>query len=233
MPTYGYRRLWGVLRHQGVGGREPIVANPKHVYRVMRDHNLSLYRHCHRRFDTHKHEGTVAGKASNTRWCSDGCELACDNGEKVRVAFALDCCDREVMSWVATTKGIDAHMVGDLMMQAVEYRFDAGNTPEKQIEWLTDNGYCYTAQETRKFAKAIGLKPLTTPVESPRSNGIAECFVKTFKRGYARLSQRPASQTVLRNLTPCFDHYKEKHPHRALGYLPPRRFREKQRSMNY
>ena len=31
----------------------------------------------------------------NCRWCSDGFEIGCDNGEKVRVAFALDCCDRE------------------------------------------------------------------------------------------------------------------------------------------
>ena len=35
--------------------------------------------------------------ARNTRWCSDGLEIGCDNGERVRVAFALDCCDREAM----------------------------------------------------------------------------------------------------------------------------------------
>jgi hypothetical protein len=32
-------------------------------------------------------------KESNTRWCSDGLVLTCDNGERVRVAFALDCYD--------------------------------------------------------------------------------------------------------------------------------------------
>ena len=32
--------------------------------------------------------------ARNTRWCSDGLEIGCYNGERVRVAFALDCCDR-------------------------------------------------------------------------------------------------------------------------------------------
>ena len=47
-------------------------------------------------------------------------ELSCDKGSHVRVVLELDCCDREVMSWVATTKGIDAGMVGDLMMQTVE-----------------------------------------------------------------------------------------------------------------
>ena len=30
--------------------------------------------------DTRKHDGKVAVKESNTRWCSVGLELSCDNG---------------------------------------------------------------------------------------------------------------------------------------------------------
>jgi putative transposase len=33
------------------------------------------------------------------------------------------------MSWVANTKGIDAGLVGDLMMQAVENRFGTNAEP--------------------------------------------------------------------------------------------------------
>ncbi len=155
-------------------------------------------------------------------------ELSCDNGERVRVAFALDCCDREVMSWVATTKGIDAGLVGDLMMQAVEKRFGTSAAPTKPIEWLTDNGSCYTAAETRSFAKLLGLKPITTPVTSPQSNGMAESFVKTLKRDYAKLANRPDSKTVMAQLQAWFNDYNSYHPHSALGYLPPKLFREKQ-----
>jgi putative transposase len=60
-------------------------------------------------------------------------EVACDHGERVWVAFALDCCDREVMSWVATTKGIDAGLVGDLMMQAIESGFGPNSTAPSEI----------------------------------------------------------------------------------------------------
>ena len=163
----------------------------------MRDAGWLLFRQGQKPLDTRKHVGQVAVKQSNTRWCSDGLELSWDNGERVRVAFALDCCDREVMSWVATTKGIDAGLVGDLMMQAVENRFGANAAPQKPIEWLTDNGSCYTAAETRSFAKLLGLKPITTPVTSPQSNGMAERFVKTLKRDYAKLENRPDSKTVM------------------------------------
>lgn len=34
-------------------------------------------------------------KESNQRWCSDGFEFRCNNSEKLRVTFALYCCDRE------------------------------------------------------------------------------------------------------------------------------------------
>ena len=223
--TYGYRRVWGTLKYQGHNGT-PLKINHKRVYRLMRDHRLLLWRTGEKRVDIRTHEGTVAVSESNVRWCSDGFELACDNGERVRVAFALDCCDREVMSWVSTTKGIDSDLVGDLMMQAVETRFGSGAIAPKEIEWLTDNGSCYTAQDMRAFARELGLKPVRTPVESPQSNGMAESFVKTFKRDYAGLASLPDSETVMGYLPDWFDDYNTRHPHSALRYLPPRMFRQ-------
>jgi len=231
LGSYGYRRVWGVLRYQGVNGATRCV-NHKRVYRVMRDHDLLLYRHGMRPVSVRRHEGKVEVQESNVRWCSDGLEVACDNGERVRVAFALDCCDREVMSWVATTKGIDAGLVGDLMMQAVEYRFGVDTTPKQEIEWLTDNGSCYTARETKMFARQLGLKPVTTAISSPQSNGMAESFVKTLKRDYASLADKPDSASVMEQLPQWFEHYNTKHPHSALQYLSPRMFREKQKAVN-
>ena len=164
-----------------------------------------------------RHDGKIAVAQSNLRWCSDGFEIACDNAEKVRVAFALDCCDREAMGHVATTEGIKGEDVRDLMVTAVEQRFGRVNHLPTIIEWLSDNGSCYTAIETRNFAKDIGFLPLTTPVESPQSNGMAEAFVRTFKRDYVAVNPKPDATTVIRSLPKWFEHYNQLHPHRALG----------------
>lgn len=143
---------------------------------VMRNHRLLVHLHGQRPVSQHRDHGQVAVDKSNTRWCSDCFELSCDNGERVWVAFALNCHDREVMSLVATTEGIDAKLVGDLMMRAVEYRFgDSG--PPSEFEQLSDNGSFYTAAEARYFAKPLGLKSITTPVSSPQSIGMAESLV--------------------------------------------------------
>lgn len=72
---------------------------------------------------------------------------------------------------------------------------------------------------------AIGLKPLTTPVCSPQSNGMAEGFVKTMKRDYVAFVPKPDAPTAARNLAIAFEHYNEKHPHSALKYRSPRELR--------
>ena len=53
------------------------------------------------------------------------------------------------------------------------------------VEWAVRQWQCLPSQETFDFAAAIGLVPCFTPVNSPESNGVAEAFVKTFKRDYA------------------------------------------------
>jgi len=52
---------------------------------------------------------------SNIRWCSDRLGLPSGNGEVVRLAFALDCHDGEVISWVATTAGISSEVTSLLV----------------------------------------------------------------------------------------------------------------------
>jgi len=68
---------------------------------VMRDHSLLLERRPTPPRPQRRHEGKVAVAKSNQRWCSDGFEVRCDDGEPLRVTFALDCCDREAhsLSW--------------------------------------------------------------------------------------------------------------------------------------
>src|SRR5262249_37230706 len=95
--------------------------------------------------DGRRHDGRIAVDERNRRWCCDGFEIGCDNGERVRVVFVLDCCDREAMSFLATTGGIAGEDVRDLMVAAVEYRFGQVNRLPVTIEWLSDNGSCYVA----------------------------------------------------------------------------------------
>ncbi|EFV3178006.1 IS3 family transposase [Escherichia coli] len=228
LPTYGYRRVWALLRRQAELDGMPAI-NAKRVYRIMRQNALLLERKPAVPPSKRAHTGRVAVKESNQRWCSDGFEFRCDNGEKLRVTFALDCCDREALHWAVTTGGFNSETVQDVMLGAVERRF-GNELPASPVEWLTDNGSCYRANETRQFARMLELEPKSTAVRSPESNGIAESFVKTIKRDYISVMPKPDGLTAAKNLAEAFEHYNEWHPHSALGYRSPREYLRQQAS---
>lgn len=225
-PTYGYRRLAAVLNRQL---REVGLAavNHKRVYRIMAVNQLLLARKYTVRPD-YGHDGKVVTMRSNLRWCSDGFEFTCWNGEIVRGVFIIDAHDREVIAWRAVVgTGISGSDVRDILLEAVERRFGTCRA-EGPLELLSDNGSAYTARETRQFAQQLGLKSCFTPVQSPQSNGISEAFVHTLKRDYVRVSALPDAETALRLLASWIDDYNENHPHSGLKMRSPRQFRAAQ-----
>src|SRR5438067_12741456 len=110
-----------------------------------------------------------------------------------------------------------------MMLEAVEKRFGDVQAPHP-IEWPTDNGSACTAKDTRDFATALNLVPCFTPVESPESNGMAEAFVKTFKRDYVRVSPIPNAAAALALVNSWMEDYNTVHPHSRLRYRSPREY---------
>jgi putative transposase len=110
-------------------------------------------------------------------------------------------------------------------VQALEGRFGKLARVPSAMEWLSDNGPPYIAADTRRFAAELGFLVRTMPVRSPQSNGMAESFVKTFKRDYVDVNDTSDATTVLSRLAEWFEHYNEQHPHKALRMRSPREFR--------
>ena len=142
-PTYGYRRVTARMNRHLREHNEPVV-NHKRIYRIMRIHHLLLPGYTTRHARTH--DGMVITLKSNMRWCSDVFEILCFNGEKIRVIFAMDTCDREILSYTATTGGISSEMVKDLMVSCIEYRFGKVDRLPYKIQWLCDNAPGYTSR---------------------------------------------------------------------------------------
>ncbi len=230
LPSYGYRRACALVNRKRARTGAPRV-NPKRAYRVMAGNGLLLPRAPRRRHSSRPHEGKVAVQRSDLRWCSDGFEINCDSGETVTNTFAKDCCDREVMAWRAWKgKGLPGEPVREMLIEAVEKRFGAveaipaGHT----LEFLSDNGGAYIADDTRGVARQLGLTPINTPVCSPQSNGMAESFVNTFKRDYVSRMDLSDAATVMAQLPAAYEHFNEVHPHSALKMQSPREFRQQQ-----
>ena len=206
-PTSGYRRITAhlnkELRLEGLA-----TVNHKRIYRIMKQNQLLLARK-YRTRPEYTHDGKVIVMRSNLRWCGDGFEFACWNGDIIRAAFVMDAHDREVMAWRAVHgSGISGADVCDMMLEAVAGRFGVSQAPDT-IEILPDNGSAYTAKDTQKFARQLGLKPCFTPIASPQSNGMSEAFVRTFKRDYVEVNPLPDAKTVLGLIASWFEDYKD------------------------
>jgi transposase InsO family protein len=220
-PTYGYKRVTAVLNAFRAKNKQARV-NRKRIYRIMKENQLLLAKYNPKPLRVH--DGKVITLHSNTRWCSDCFTICCDNGDRVQVAFSLDTCDREAMRFIASSKGIDGEMIRDLMTESMLYRFGSVDRLPSKIQWLSDNGSCYTARKTVAFGRSLGFEICTTAPYSPESNGMAEAFVKTFKRDYVWLGDLSSAEAVMRQLPDWFEDYNENAPHKGLKMMSPRQY---------
>jgi putative transposase len=215
-PTYGYRRITALLRKE-----LNQAINVKSVYRLMKLNGLLLQKYSNK--PVRVHDGKVITLKSNLRWCSDHFSIQCWNAEQVHVAFVLDCHDREAISWIASNRGVDGQMIRDLMVECIEARFGSKNLPHR-LQWLSDNGPAYVARQTVSFGRSVGFEMCTTAPYSPESNGMAEAFVKTFKRDYAYISDLSSADRVIDQLPKWFEDYNNHAPHKGLKMLSPREY---------
>jgi putative transposase len=204
--------------------------NLKRIGRLMDINGWKLPRSLRRRTGR-AHTGLIRRDVSNERWCSDALEISCWNGEYVQMAFALDCCDREAISFVAAARDLRATDIQQLMSSAVAHRFGEGNRPHTPIQWLTDNGSIYTALDTVIAAERLNLAPITTPAMSPQSNGMSEAFVNTIKRDYLAMADRSTAAAVIEQISFWIADYNAVAPHSALGFRSPDQFRRERQDI--
>ena len=212
--TYDYKRVTAIVNRVRVA-LELSKVNKKGVYRVMKARGLMLPKT--ERTRDHKPTGKIMTLFSNTRWCSDCFEIKCYNGEKVYVSFIVDCCDREVISFIVRKKPILADDIQAMLIAAVEKRF-AGTMAPRQIE---DRGAIYRALKTVEVARTLNLKSCFTAAYSPESNGMAEALVGTIKRDYVYVNDCVSAEVTAQMTPGWFKDYNEVAPHSYLAMMSP------------
>jgi len=220
-PSYGYKRVTSMINRErkNLGLK---TYNRKRIYRIMDINGLILKKSSAKR--DHQKTGKIITLFSNLRWCSDGLEIHCFNGEKVFVAFTLDCHDRECIGFVGVKNPLVATDIQDLMVTSVEKRFPLLKT-EREIQFLSDRGSIYRAKETVAIGRSLGLRSCFTATYSPQSNGMSEAFVNTLKRDYVYTNDCFDADTVLGMLPGWIEDYNNIAPHSGLGMKSPAEYR--------
>jgi len=218
-PTWGYRKLTGVLRDRGW------QVNPKRVYRLWSEHGWQRRTPQPR---TKKAPGDSSNACDVRRaeygdhvWAIDFMEDRLGNGQKLRLLTVLDEYTRE-----AIHIEVQPRMGAKQVEQILQVLFTTRGTP-KLIR--SDNGSEFTAKLIQRSLKSCGCENAWIAPGSPWQNGKNERF-------NGILSQELLSREVWGNLMEAQvlvekwrEQYNQVRPHGSLGMMTPAAYAEEAR----
>ena len=222
-PTFGYRRLWAMLRRDG------IVVNRKTVLRVLRVKQWLVYQRTvtPRPRAQAKRSQTVR---SDARWAMDLTHIDCGDDGWGHLVAIVDCHDREVVGHEFALRG-RAREAERALESACLARFGtvrpSGPTPVVR----SDNGLIFQSRRFRAACRDYRLTQEYITPYTPEQNGIVERFFRSLKEECVWQHNFRNFADARRAVTAWLRWYNEERPHQALGYLSPREYRTQQGQM--
>ena len=216
--TYGHRRIWAVLRNEGV------KINIKTVRRIIKSNNLQLPYAKHKN-RTNKRNLTKPSDI-NQLWETDIHYVRTHNGMCYLMAVK-DCFSKRWLSYnfsrTCTAKDCvkpveDAH--------AIRYT----NSNLNNLVLRTDNDPQYIAKSFKAPARLLNIPHEYIEKQTPEDNGDIESFHNSLKIDYIWLNDLESYEDA-KELIECafndYNDYNNYRPHSSIGYLTPVEF-EKQ-----
>jgi putative transposase len=217
-PTFGYRRLWALLRfHEG------LRINRKAVYRVLVVKGWFV--HQRRTTPRPRVQGRRSRAArSNERWAMDVTHIDCGADGWAHLAAVIDCHDRELVGYEFARRGRAKEAERALEAACID-RFGTlrpqGETPVLR----SDNGLIFQSRRFRAACRDYGLRQEFITPYTPEQNGIVERFFRSLKEECVWQRSFPSFVEARRALRRWIGWYNDRRPHQALGYLSPRQYR--------
>ena len=222
-PTYGYRRLWALLRY-----REGVVVNRKAVYRALRIKQWLV----HQRTRTPRPRAQrLRSRApqSNDRWAMDVTHIPCGQDGWGHLTAVIDCHDREIIGYEFALRG-RAKEAERAIEAACLTRFGTlrpgGRTPMLR----SDNGLIFQSRRFRQACHDYRLQQEFITPYTPEQNGLIERFFRSLKEECVWQHHFEGFEEAQQTITRWMRWYNEERPHQALRYRSPQQFRQEQHS---
>ena len=180
--TYGYRRMWKVLKEQN------IVRNPKTILRIMKKYNLLSEIRRRRRWvhmgqQLHKYENLLnrnfEADKPNRKWVTDISYIHTKQGI-LYLSVIRDLYDRSIVAYKTGTEQT-VNLVLDTIRLAMrkEKLYKKKVTAELQLH--SDQGAQYASQAYFELTQQYGITPSMSRRGNPYDNALAENFFGILK----------------------------------------------------
>ncbi|MHB1622938.1 MAG: IS3 family transposase [Cuniculiplasma sp.] len=217
--TYGYRRIWAMLRNEG------IYLNQKTVLSIMKRENLSLEPHRH--LNRKGWKKLIHPNSPDQLWEMDLTYIPTMNEGMTYLFNVKDCFTKEWIEYYysRTCNRKDAlNSIEDVLLRHPERYPDAKVTG---ITLRSDNGDQYTSHYFMEHVKAMGFIQEFIEKSTPEQDGDIESFHMSFKTDYIWVIEIKDFSEGMKVIGNAFIDYNNVRPHSSIEYLPPAVFRER------
>jgi transposase InsO family protein len=212
--TYGYRRIWALLRNSGIN------INRKTVYKIMRENNLTLPVHRHVLKDKIKLE-----TANKPDMVAETDITYIPTGAGMTYLICLKDVYSKVWYGYNYNTSCTADDAINAVMDSIIRHFR--NTMPNNFTLRTDNGPQFISNKFNKILKHMNIKHEYTEKETPTENGHIESFHNSIKTDYIwinEISNFNEGKIIIEN---AFHDYNNIRPHSTLDYYSPSEFENK------
>ena len=222
-PTYGYRRLWALLRYQ-----EGLTINRKAVSRALRIKQWLV----HQRTRTPRPRAQRLRSRtprSDQRWAMDVTHIPCGQDGWGHLTAVLDCHDREIIGYEFALRG-RAKEAERALEAACLTRFGTLRPRGTPPVLRSDNGLIFQSRRFRQACRDYRLQQECITPYTPEQNGLIERFFRSLKEECVWQHHFGGFEEAQQTITRWMRWYNEERPHQALRYRSPRQFRTEQQS---
>jgi putative transposase len=211
--TFGYRRIWALLRRDGV------IINKKTVWKIMHEMGLSRPKIWYKPARPKRVE-KMKPSAPKEGWQIDMTSFVLSDFTPLYLMMVTDCYTRKIVGWTLDRRCRAGEWIGALRM-ALE---SEGLTTKEACRRLTlrsDNGSQPCSKKFVEYLGKTGVKGQYSGYNAPDDNAYIERLIRTVKEEeiwpnvYDTLSEASTAIEAYVN------YYNKERIHSALGYRTP------------
>jgi len=212
-PFWGYRRVWAYLRYI-----EGIIVNKKRVYRLMREHNLTV-----------KPNTRLIAKRVSERpkprpdrpkqwWGIDMTKVMTERGW-VYVVIVLDWYTKKIAGHYSGTRATSRDWL-EAIEKGLNREFPGG-VRGNGLKLMSDNGSQPTSLSFMKACSNLEVEQVFTSYNNPKGNADTERMIRTMKEELLWLREWKGEAELSKGLDKWVEYYNRSYLHSALGYHTP------------
>lgn len=213
--TYGYRRIWALLRNSGAR------VNIKTVRRIMRRNGLALPYAKHKKRTRRK--DLTKPEDINRLWETDIHYVSTKSGMFYLISVK-DCFSKKWISY-EFSRTCTARDCIKAVEKAYAIRFPYAMPHDLVLR--TDNGPQYISEMFRNTLNTLGIISEYIQKHTPEDNGDIESFHNSLKTDYIWPNDLETFEDAEKLMEYAFNDYNTVRPHSSISFLPPDEFEKR------